>query len=128
MTHFRKFMDQELLGSWDLPDDRDVVVTIAKVIGGELTGLGGKKSKKPVVTFAGKEKKMVFNVTNCKAVAGMYGNHVEKWEGKRIALYVSTTRDPSSGGDVPCIRVRPQVPSQKSAPAEEDSGEARREI
>lgn len=119
MTHFRKFMDQELLGSWDLPEDKDVVVTIAKVIGGELTGLGGKKSRKPVVTFVGKEKKMVFNVTNCKAVAGMYGNHVEKWEGKRIALYVSTTRDPSSGGDVPCIRVRPQVPASKPAPAEE---------
>lgn len=118
-------MDQELLGSWDLPEDRDVVVTIAKVIGGELTGLGGKKSKKPVVTFVGKEKKMVFNVTNCKAVAGMYGNHVEKWEGKLVSLYVTTTRDPSSGGEVPCIRVRPQIPAGKtSAPATaEDAGD-----
>jgi hypothetical protein len=117
-------MDQELLGSWDLPEDRDVVVTIDKCIGGELTGLGGKKSKKPVVTFVGKEKKMVFNVTNCKAVAGMYGNHVEKWAGKRISLYVTTTRDPSSGGEVPCIRVRPKVPADgKESPAPAETGE-----
>lgn len=128
MTHFRKFMDQELLGSWDLPEDRDIVVTIAKVTGGELTGVGGKKSRKPVVTFVGKEKKMVFNVTNCKAVAGMYGNHVEKWEGKKIALYVTTARDPGGGPDVPCIRVRPQVPASKPAPAEEDSQQSGAEI
>ena len=115
MTHFRKFMDNELLGAWDLPEDRDVVVTIAKVMGGDLVGIGGKKSKKPVVTFVGKEKKMVFNVTNCKALAGMYGNHVEKWEGKKIALYTSTARDPSGGPDVPCIRVRPTIPPDKSA-------------
>lgn len=121
MTHFRKFMDNELLGAWDLPEDRDVTVTIAKVIGGELTGIGGKKSKKPVVTFVGKEKKMVFNVTNCKAAAGMYGNHVEKWEGKKVSLYVSTARDPAGGPDVPCIRIRPTVPAAKQDPQEEQA-------
>ena len=117
MTHFRKFMDNELLGAWDLPEDRDVTVTIAKVVGGDLVGIGGKKSKKPVVTFVGKEKKMVFNVTNCKALAGMYGNHVEKWEGKKISLYTSTARDPNGGPDVPCIRVRPTIPPAKAGHA-----------
>ncbi len=117
MTHFRKFMDNELLGAWDLPEDRDVVVTISKVVGGDLVGIGGKKSKKPVVTFVGKEKKMVFNVTNCKALAGMYGNHVEKWEGKKISLYTATARDPNGGPDVPCIRVRPTIPAAKEESA-----------
>ena len=121
MTHFRAFMDHELLGAWDLPEDRDVVVEIERVAGGELTAMGGKKNKRPVVTFKGKHKKMVFNVTNCKAVAGMYGYHVEKWTGKRIALYVTTTRDPNGGGEVPCIRVRPQVPGNSSSPPIEKS-------
>ena len=91
----------------------------------ELALLGGKKAKKPIISFIGKEKKFVCNVTNAKAIATMYGNHVEKWAGKRIALYVSTTRDPSTGGDIPCIRVRPQAPAAPSsssptqAPAEE---------
>lgn len=114
MTHYRQLYDRDYLGSWDLPENKDVAVTIDKAIGGELTGVGGKKSKKPIITFVGKEKKFVCNVTNAKAIAGMYGNHVEKWAGKRIALYVSTTRDPATGGDIPCIRVRPQAPAGKA--------------
>lgn len=124
MTHYRQMYDRDYLGSWDLPENKDVVVTIEHVKGGDIVGTGGKKSKKPVVSFVGKEKKFICNVTNAKAIAGLYGNHVEKWAGKRISLYVSTTRDPSTGGDTPCIRVRPQAPAAPStapsqAPAEE---------
>ena len=128
MTHFQQLYDRDYLGSWDLPEDRDVIVTISNVKGGELVQPGGRKNKKPIVSFEGKEKKFVCNKTNAKAIAGMYGNHVEKWVGKKIALYVSTTRDPSTGGDIPCIRVRPQAPASRttspspassSAPAEE---------
>ena len=116
MTHYRQLYDRDYLGAWDLPENKDVAVTIEKAVGGELTGNGGKKAKKPIISFVGKEKKFVCNVTNAKAIAGMYGNHVEKWAGKRIALYVSTTRDPSTGGDIPCIRVRPQAPATSSSP------------
>jgi hypothetical protein len=120
LTHYRQLYDRDYLGAWDLPENKDVAVTIEKAVGGELTGNGGKKAKKPIISFVGKEKKFVCNVTNAKAIAGLYGNHVEKWAGKRIALYVSTTRDPSTGGDIPCIRVRPQAPtSAPQAPAEE---------
>jgi hypothetical protein len=119
MTHFQALYDRDYLGSWDLPENKDVAVTIDKVIGGELTGLGGKKAKKPIISFVGKDKRMICNKTNAKAIAGMYGNHVEKWAGKRIALYVSTTRDPSTGGDIPCIRVRPKAPEGKQEPAVE---------
>lgn len=128
MTHYRQLYDRDYLGAWDLPDDKDVTVTIEKAVGGELVGNGGKKAKKPIISFAGKEKKFVCNVTNAKTIATMYGNHVEKWAGKKIALYVSTTRDPSTGGDIPCIRVRPQAPAPSSsssrAPAEQSDGEA----
>jgi hypothetical protein len=124
MTHYRQLYDRDYLGSWDLPEGRDVVVTIEKCVGGELTGNGGKKAKKPVISFVGKDKKFVCNVTNAKAIAGMYGNQVEKWAGKRITLYVSTTRDPSTGGDIPCIRVRPQAPAAASSSAAAPAGEA----
>lgn len=116
MTHYRQLYDRDYLGAWDLPENKDVVVTIEKAVGGELTGNGGKKAKKPIISFVGKEKKFVCNVTNAKAIAGLYGNHVEKWAGKKIALYISTTRDPSTGGDTPCIRVRPQAPAASSSP------------
>lgn len=124
MTHFQQLYDRDYLGSWDIPENKDVTVTIENVKGGELTAMGGKKSKKPIISFVGKEKKFICNKTNAKAIAGMYGNHVEKWAGKRISLYVSTTRDPSTGGDIPCLRVRPQAPAAPSSPAQAPAEEA----
>lgn len=124
MTHYRQLYDRDYLGSWDLPENKDVTVTISAVAGGELVGSGGKKSKKPVISFAGKDKKFVCNVTNAKAIAGMYGNQVEEWKGKRITLYVSTTRDPATGNDIPCIRVRPRVPAAAASSPPSPSSEA----
>lgn len=114
-THWKSMMDRDYLGHFDLPEGRDTVVTIAKVLKGELKG--GKKAKehKPVIYFEGKEKALVGNSTNCKTIAAMFGNHIEGWVGKRIALYVTTTSSPD--GTVQCIRIRPTVPNGKGAPA-----------
>lgn len=119
-TDYRSLYDKNFIGAWDLKD-KDVVVTITKVKGGELTAPGGKKSKKPVVYMKGTEKGFAINSTNGKAIAGMYGNHVEQWIGKRITLYKSMTRNPDGGGEVECIRVRPTVPAAKAAGQEEEA-------
>src|SRR6266853_344151 len=113
-THYRTMYDKDYLGSWDLPPGRDVNVTIESVKSAELVAVGGKKNKKPVISFVGKEKKFVCNVTNAKAIAALYGNYVEAWKGKRITHYVSQTRDPSTGGDIDCLRVRPTTPVVKA--------------
>lgn len=105
---YRKFFDKEMLGAWDLPD-RDVVVTIATAGGGELTGVGGRKTKKPIISIVGKDKKIAINATNGKAIAGMYGNYVQDWVGKRITIYKTQTQ--MGGETVDCIRVRPQIPA-----------------
>lgn len=125
MTDYRKMYDKDYVGAWDLADNKDTVVTITRVKGGELVGLGGRKSKKPVIFMKGTEKGFALNSTNGKAIAAMYGNHVEEWVGKRISLYKSTTRNPNGDGEVECIRVRPQIPAA-SAPtpsAAQGSGE-----
>lgn len=119
-TDYRSLYDKNFIGAWDLKD-KDVVVTITKVKGGELTAPGGKKSKKPVVYMKGTDKGFAINSTNGKAIAGMYGNHVEQWIGKRITLYKSMTRNPDGGGEVECIRVRPTVPAAKAAGQEEEA-------
>lgn len=115
MAHYKTYYDKEFLGSWDLPPGKDATVTIEKVIGAELDNGKGKKNKKPVIQFVGKEKKFVSNVTNSKTIAAMYGNMVEDWVGKRITLYVTQTRDPSTGSDIDCLRIRPTVPKGKAA-------------
>ena len=105
-TDYRTLFDRDYLGHFDL-QGREVAVIISKVVGGSLTAIGGRKSKKPIVYFEGKEKGLICNKTNSKTIAAMYGNYVEQWVGKKITLYVSTTRNPDGGDDVECIRIRP---------------------
>src|SRR5690554_4945273 len=94
MTDYRKFFDKEYLGHWDLPEDKDAVAVIAKVEAGELHNPGKKADKKPILTFEGKDKRMVVNATNAKTIAAMYGPHVEDWIGKPVALFRTTTNGP----------------------------------
>lgn len=120
-TDYRSLYDKDYIGAWDLKD-KDVTVTITKVKGGELVGLGGRKSKKPIIFMRGTEKGFAINATNGKTIATMYGNHVEVWVGKRITLYKSSTRNPNGEGDVECIRVRPKIPEGKQQSEPESIG------
>ena len=119
-TDYRSLYGKEWLGSWDLKDD-DVTVTIVACTGGELTSVGGRKSKKPVLAIKGTDKKLALNATNGKTIAALYGKHVEGWAGKRITLYKSSTRSPDGTGDVECIRIRPTAPPPKKSATEEDA-------
>lgn len=108
MPHYKRmFDDKEHLYAFDL-DGREVTVTIEKVYAGELQGDKGRKSKKPIIKFVGKEKKLACNKTNGKAIATMYGSNTDDWAGKQITIYPTTT---DFGGEtVECIRVKPVRP------------------
>lgn len=108
MTHWKTFIDKDFLADFDL-QGQDVNVTIEKVTGGEITGEGGKKNRKPVAHLVGKKKKLALNSTNCKVIESLYGKDVEGWAGKRITLYPTTTQ--FGGKEVGCIRIRPKVPA-----------------
>lgn len=114
MHYKRMYDDKEFLYEYDL-DGKDVTVTIEKCVAGELTGDKGRKSKKPMVSFVGTPKKLALNKTNGKAIAAMYGTAVEAWVGKQITLYPAVT---DFGGEtMPCIRVRPTIPTGKASKA-----------
>lgn len=106
--------DRDYLFAFDLKG-RDVTVTIDRVTAGELTALGGRKSKKPLCYFRESQsgKPLALNATNCKTIAAMYGNDTDAWVGKRITLYPTTTQ--MAGETVECIRVRNVVPPDKTA-------------
>lgn len=109
-TDVRSFYDKEFLYAFDL-GGKDVTLTIEKVVRGELTGTGGKKSKKPIVYFKeGTEKKgLGLCITNARTIAQLYGSfEAEKWIGKWITLYPTTTTFGSATVD--CIRIRPVAP------------------
>ena len=116
-------MQKEFLYAFDL-DGKSVTVTIERVKGGELTGEGGKKTKKPLCYFKGSKtgKPLALNSTNCKAIAGMYGNDTDAWIGKRITIFPTTT---NFGADiVDCIRVKPGIPTGKDAAPPPESNAA----
>lgn len=111
MPDYRQYYDRDYLAAFDL-NGKDATVTIARVEGKELTGSGGRKAKKPVIWFEGKEKGMALNKTNGKTIASLYGNDTTAWIGKAITIYPTTT---SMGGEtVDCLRVRPKIPESKN--------------
>lgn len=114
---FRALYGRDYIGSWDLVE-RDRTLKIARVVQAVLrsTEEGKKPDKRPVIYFEGTDKGFVLNVTNGTTIAGLYGNKVAGWIGKRITLYASTCM--SFGKRVDCIRVRPAVPNQKMRTSE----------
>lgn len=113
MTHYRSLYDRDYIGHFDLPGEKDMTLTIKKVVGGDITAVGGRKNKKPIVHFAEEVKPLICNATNGKAIATMYGPEIESWPGKLVTLFVSMANAPDGSGEVKCIRVRPKVPEGK---------------
>ena len=111
------FDDKKWIYAYDL-GGRDVTVTISRVIPGEVTGEGGKKSKKPVVYFQGKNKGLVLNITNVKTIGALYGFEAKEWVGKRITIYPTTCQ--FGPNTMECIRVRPRMPGDKQKDAPPD--------
>lgn len=114
---YRKMFDSQYIGSWDLPKDRDAIVKIAKVEPGELTSQGNKKSRKPVLSFVGKQRKLPLNKTNARVMHKFFGPDTTAWVGKVIAIYPTTTK--FGRETVDCVRIRPRLPGSKE-PLEQD--------
>lgn len=114
MDYRRWYDDTGFLYAYDLEDAQgDTVLQIDSAQPGEVIGEGGRKSKKPVISFAGMNKKLALNKTNGKAIAKMYGKDATKWAGKYVALFV--TQADYGGETRDCIRIRPRQPDTPKA-------------
>ena len=111
---FRKFMDKNFLGSWDVPDDEDLVLTIDHVEQNDVKNERGSE-RKLVAHFAEKGyKPMILNTTNAKAIGQVCGsNKVEDWEGLRVAIH--TEKGTAFGGTTDALRIRPYAPRETEA-------------
>ena len=107
MTHWKALTDRTYLGHWDI-EGHEPVVTIAKVESVKLENQG-RKQRKAVIWFEGKEKAFVSNTTT---IERLYGPHIEGWVGKKIKLYVTQTSTPNGMSN--CIRIRPEIPKTKA--------------
>ena len=85
---------------------KEVTVTIKAITVDELTMAGGIKKNKAVIRFEKAKKKLVLNRTNADIIAKMYGKDTDKWIGKTITMYETTTT--FGGKTVDCIRIKEQ--------------------
>ena len=114
---YRKFMDKNFLGSWDIPDDDDLILTIASVEQNEVQNQQGKEIKL-TLHFVEDYKPLIMNATNCDRINSAYGSpKVEDWVGKRIAL--TTEKVPAFGSVKDAVRIRPFAPKVTEAICEE---------
>ena len=115
--------ESDYLGAEDLDDGAEPVLTIQHLYNAMVTLQRGKE-RKDVITFKEESvpgirvvRPLIVNATNRKTLRKIYkAVTAESLEGKRIALYLEhNVRDPSTGDKVDGIRIRPKIPSAKSA-------------
>ena len=105
-THWKKLMNKEYLGSWDVPESGELIGTIRTVAQEDVMGADGKKEKCIVVRFSDLPKPMILNTTNCKAIQKALGSpYMEDWQGQPIQIGVE--RVSAFGDVVDALRVRP---------------------
>lgn len=114
---YRQFMDKNYLGSWDVPEGGDLVLTIDHAARDDVKNERGSE-RKLTIHFVEDKKPMILNATNSKRITEAYGSpKVEDWVGKRIAIY--TEKVTAFGGTTDALRIRPYPPKVTEAICEE---------
>lgn len=122
---FRKYMDKNYLGSWDVPEGEDLILTVDHCERNEVQNERGAE-KKLVMYFKEKGyKPMILNTVNSEAISEAYGSkRVEDWEGKKIAI--TTEKVKAFGSMKDALRIRPYKPKVTEAFCEECGSEIER--
>ena len=117
------YRDSEYMGAEDIEPGVEPTLTIDHLYNAVITLQRGKE-RKDVITFKEESvpginmvRPLVVNSTNRKTLRKIYkAVSASALEGKRITLYLDpNVRDPSTGDKVDGIRIRPKVPTAKSA-------------
>ena len=99
-------------------NNQNVRVTIARV---EIEKIGD--DTKPVIYFKGKQKGLVCNKTNSKAIAMIYGDETDDWAGGELILFPIMTD--YQGKPVEAVRVRAPQPKDNPKPQQNDPPQRR---
>lgn len=110
--HWKNFIDKDYLGSHNLEEGEEMLLTIEKFEGEEMVvKVGGKKDEKvpkQVLYFKEDVPKMIMNITNGNTIASLYGSHPDQWVGKQIQVYATPVK--AFGKTQDALRVRDFVP------------------
>lgn len=110
--HWKNFLDKDYLGSHNLEQGEEMLLTIEKFVGEEsVKGTDGKAQTKPVLYFKEDVPKMIMNITNGNTVSALYGSHPDGWVGKKIQLFATPVK--AFGKVQDALRIRDVIPAQK---------------
>lgn len=105
---FRKHLNKTYLGSWDIPEHEDLVVTIDHCEEQIIKTERGESTE--VVAIFKDAKPMILNKTNQNSIAAALGSKkFEDWENRAIALFVNPNVS-AFGKTVEAVRVRDYAP------------------
>lgn len=111
-THWLQSPNKNYLGHWDLPDGKDLILTIESAKWEEVKNpIINTSEAKRVVRFVEDVKPLICNQTNAQMILKATGTKfMEESGGKKIQLWVASIVDKKSKEDIDCIRVRPMSP------------------
>ena len=114
--HWKQLINPDYIGAYTLNGQKEMNITILKVVREMVTGNGGKKEECTVAKLKDL-KPFILNRTNSKTITKLAGSpYIEDWEGLTITVYATTTS--VAGETVECLRVRPMLPRIENFDAE----------
>lgn len=102
--HWKNFIDKSYLGSHNLEEGEEMLLTIDKFVGEEEVVTADGKKAKQVLYFVENVPKMIMNITNGNTISALYGSHPDNWAGKQIQLYAQSVK--AFGKTQDALRVR----------------------
>lgn len=107
-THWLQSPNKNYIGHWDLPEGKDLVLTIESAQWEEvLNPITMKEESKRVVRWKEDFKPLICNQTNAQSIIKATGiSYMEDSKGCRVKLYVGKYNDKKTKQEIDCIRIR----------------------
>lgn len=90
--HWKNFLDKDYLGSHNLEEGEEMLLTISKFVGEEKVKTADGEKVKQVLYFEENVPKMIMNITNGNTLSFLYGSHPDNWIGKKIQIYAASVK------------------------------------
>lgn len=92
-THWKKAQNTPYLGSQDLPDYKDITLTIDRVVSQVSHGLKENNTFNTAYFKEKKYKPMLINSTNAKVLRDLASSpYIEEWADLKITIYVDQVK------------------------------------
>jgi len=112
LTHWKKMVNSQWLGSWDLDEGKEVLLTIDRIEQEEVQNSTGKPELCPIAYFKDVPKGMVLNRTNMKQIEKIAESpYIEKWLGVQVQIGISEVS--AFGQTILALRIRNKKTGRK---------------